>query len=236
MVEPVYNCIIIDDEPIAIRVVKSHIDKIQGFSVVGGFTNALDAIKTIHNQQIDLIFLDIEMPGINGLEFIRSIPNPPKVIFTTAYRNYAAEAFDVDALDYLLKPIPFDRFLKAINKFLEQKTKPENKGNNDDSSDSIVLKSNKRNYKIRVEDILYIESLDDYIKVHTTEKSLVCYSRLSSMEETLASFNYILRVHRSFIVNTKKIKIFTHYSISIGTQEIPIGRSFRDKVIEKLEG
>jgi len=231
-----YSCIIIDDEPIAIRVISSYLEKFEEFKIAGGFTNAIDALKILHQQPVDLMFLDIQMPGINGLEFIKSITKPPKVIFTTAYRNYAADAFEVDALDYLVKPIPFERFLKAINKFLELNKKGKEEIDEEKPDDSIVLKSDKKNYMIRVEDILYIESLDDYIKVHTTEKSLVCYSRLSAMEELLANFDFILRIHRSFLVNQRQIKIFTHHSVIIGKQEIPIGRSYREKVVKKLEG
>ncbi len=231
-----YSCLVIDDEPIAIRIIKSHLEKVGGFSVFGEYTNAIDAIKTIHSQKIDLIFLDIEMPGITGLEFIRSIPNPPKVIFTTAYRNYAADAFDVDAIDYLLKPISFDRFLKSINKFLEFKSKANGERNTKNGDETIVIKSNKQSHKVRVEEILYIESLDDYIRIHTKEKSLVCYSRLSAMEEQLLPFDFMMRVHRSFIINMQQIAVFTHHSVTIGNKEIPVGRTYREKVIEKLEG
>jgi len=229
-----YSCIIIDDEPIAIRVISNYMEKLDEFDLVGGYTNALDAIKVLHGNAIDLLFLDIQMPGINGLEFFKSIPTPPKVIFTTAFRNYAADAFDVNALDYLVKPIAFDRFLKAINRFLNTVNKIDNEKPNVDGLNYIILKSDKKNYKVYVDDILYIESLDDYIKVHTKHNKLVCYMRLSAINDLLKNFDFIQRVHRSFMVNTNHISVFTHYCIEIGEKQIPIGRSYKDLIVKKL--
>ena len=234
MAEPIYNCIIIDDEPIAIRVISSYIDKFEEFKIVGGFTNAIEALKVLHQQQVDLLFLDIQMPGINGLDFIKSITKPPKVIFTTAFRNYAADAFEVDALDYLVKPIPFERFLKAINKFLDLQKRTETTQNMGNENDFIVLKSEKKNHKIRVNDILYIESLDDYIRVHTKQDKLVCYSRLKTLENELCGYNFMVRVHRSFIVNLKSIKAYNHFSIDIANRQIPIGRSYKESTLKRL--
>ncbi|HPD95045.1 MAG: response regulator transcription factor [Bacteroidales bacterium] len=227
-----YSCIIIDDEPIALRVINGYVDKIGNFEVLGCFSNALEALNILHSNKIDLIFLDIEMPGINGLEFLKSIPQPPKVIFTTAYRNYAAEAFDVDALDYLVKPIPFERFLKAVNKFYET-VKQITTETPTSEQKHIVLKSDKKNYKVDVNDILYIESLDDYIKVHTKQNTLVCYLRLSGIETMLDSAQFI-RIHRAYIVNVKQVKVFTHAFVEIDKKQIPIGRNYRDEVVKKL--
>lgn len=228
-----YSCIIIDDEPIALRVIGGYIEKIDDIEVVGSFTNALEALKILRNQKVDLIFLDIEMPGINGLDFLKSIPQPPKVIFTTAYRNYAAEAFDVDALDYLVKPIPFERFLKAINKFYDT-VKPAAVNIAPQEQRHIILKSDKKNYKVDIDDILYVESMDDYVKVHTVQKTLVCYLRLTGIETMLDSSQFI-RIHRAFIVNKKRINIFTHAFVQINNQQLPIGRSYRDLVLNRLE-
>lgn len=228
-----YSCIIIDDEPIALRVIGGYIEKIDDIAVAGSFTNALDALKILRNQKVDLIFLDIEMPGINGLDFLKSIPQPPKVIFTTAYRNYAAEAFDVDALDYLVKPIPFERFLKAINKFYDT-VRPSVANMAPAEQRRIVLKSDKKNYKVDIDDILYIESMDDYVKVHTTQKTLVCYLRLTGVETMLDKSQFI-RIHRAYIVNKKRISIFTHAFVQINNQQLPIGRSYREEVVKRLE-
>lgn len=225
-------CVVIDDEPIALRIIGSYIDKIDNLEALGYFTNALDALKVIRDNAIDIIFLDIEMPGINGLNFLKSISNPPRVIFTTAYRNYAADAFDVDALDYLVKPFPFDRFLKSINKYHES-IKNSNAALPEIDRRYILLKSDKKNFKIDIDDIIYIESLDDYIKVHTLQKSLVCYLRLSGIESMLESSQF-LRIHRAYIINTKHIKAFTHAYVEINQKQIPIGRSYRDRVVRHL--
>lgn len=230
-----YTYIIIDDEPIAIRVIQSHLDKLDKFKIVGAFTNALDALNALHVQHIDLLFLDIQMPGINGMEFFRSIKHPPSVIFTTAYRNYAADAFDLDALDYLVKPIPFDRFLKAINKFLEQRSLELSTENISEDNNYIIIKSNKKNHKIYINEILYIESLDDYIKIHLPQNSLICYARLTAMEEQINNPSF-LRIHRSFLINAKKITVFTHYQVEIAGNKIPIGRKYKEATIDYLSG
>lgn len=224
-----YKCVVIDDEPIAIKVIVNYLGKISGFEVVATFTNALDALVTLREQQVDLLFLDIQMPGINGLEFFKSLQNPPSLIFTTAFRNFAADAFEVNAIDYLVKPIPFDRFLKAINKFLDLNS---SKALASPASDSgfIVLKSDKKNFKVKISDILYIESLDDYVRVHTLNHKLVCYLRLSALEDKFNTLPNILRVHRSFIINTDHVKVFTSYSLDIGDKTIPIGRNYRENV------
>ena len=228
-----YTCIIIDDEPIAIRVIQSYIERLDDFKIVGAFTNALDALKILHAQSVDLLFLDIQMPGINGMEFFRSINHPPKVIFTTAFRNYAADAFDLDALDYLLKPIPFDRFLKAINKFIDQKSAETTQENKTDNDQFIVVKSDKKNHKLKVADILYIESLDDYIKIHLQQKALVCYLRLSAIEALINNAEFI-RVHRSFLVNLVHVSSFTHFQVEIAGKRIPVGRKYKDETIKSL--
>lgn len=223
-----YKCIIIDDEPIAIRVIANYLQNIQQIDSVGEYTNALDALTILHSQNVDLLFLDIQMPGINGLDFIKTLANPPKVIYTTAFRNYAADAFDVDAIDYLVKPIPFERFIKAINKFLDNKQGVKSNGN--DEIDYIILKSDKKNHKIKVDEILYIESLDDYVRVHTKSKKLVCYTRLVTLEEQLNKYSHIIRIHRSLIVNLSSISSFTHFNVEIDGKSLPIGRNYKDQV------
>lgn len=228
-----YSCIIIDDEPIAIRVVKSYVEKIDNLNLLGSFTNALEALNVLRSQRVDLLFLDIEMPGINGLDFFSSIPHPPKVIFTTAYRNYAAQAFDVDAVDYLLKPIPFERFLKAINKFYDKNISVQTAEPNKEEDSFIVLKSDKKNYKVKVDDIQYIESMDDYVKVHTSQKTLVCYLRLLGLEKMLNGGQFI-RIHRAYIVNIKHIAMFTTSMVEIAGKQIPIGRNYREEVAKRL--
>jgi len=230
--KPKYKCIIIDDEPIAIKVIQEHLDKFDQIVCVNGFTKAIDAIEVLNTENIDLLFLDINMPGISGIEFLKSLSNPPKVIFTTAYRNFAVDAFDLDALDYLVKPISFERFLKAINKFLSHikpKQNVENKANN---KDFIILKADKKNYKIKFSEIQFIESLDNYIKVHTSEFSIICYESLSAIEKELS--NDFLRIHRSYIINLTKIDVFTSSYVEIGDRKFTIGRNYKEDIAKRL--
>lgn len=230
-----YTCVVIDDEPIAIRIINTYLDKIDEIETIGSFTNAFDAIRVLNSKKTDLIFLDINMPGINGIDFLKSIPNPPEVIFTTAFREYAADAFDVNALDYLVKPVSLERFLKSVNKFLEKKKAvydPDVNLNNE--NDYIILKSDKKNYKVRFEEIMYIESLDDYIKVHTLNNRLVCYMRLSALEKEFAGCKNIIRIHRSYIVNTNYVQVFTSYNVEINNKKIPIGRYYKEPVLKLL--
>lgn len=229
----VYKCVVIDDEPIAIKVIKEHLEKLSQMECIGSYTKPLEAINTLNNQKVDLLFLDINMPGISGVELLKSLTNPPRVIFTTAYRNFAVDAFELDAMDYLVKPISFDRFLKAVNKFLTLVKEPESvKDKKEKRKDFIILKSDKKNYKIRFDDILYIESLDNYIKVHTTDLSIVCYDRLSAMENLLPE--QFLRIHRSYIVNSNKIEVFSSSHVQLDGKSFSMGRNYKDDVIKKL--
>jgi len=229
-----YKCVIIDDEPIAIRVIQGHLEKFEGFSCIKTFTKALDALQLLSKENVDLLFLDINMPGISGIELLKSLPNPPKVIFTTAYRNFAADAFDLDALDYLVKPISFERFLKSINKFLSINTHVISEQKDESSEkDYIILKSDKKNYKIPFGDILYIESLDNYIKVHTADFSIICYERLSGIEKELPAKDFI-RIHRSYIINYSKVDVFTSSFVEIAGKRFTIGRNYKDEVNKRL--
>lgn len=224
-----YSCIIIDDEPIAIKVIKEHLEKTDHLQCAGSFTKALLAIELLNREAIDLIFLDINMPGISGIEFLKSLPNPPKVIFTTAYRNFAVDAFELDAIDYLVKPISFERFLKSANKFLSAvMTIDSNNTQNKTVKEFIILKSDKKNYKMQFKDILYIESLDNYIKVHTSNNSIICYESLSNLMQEL-SIDFV-RIHRSYIVNIKKVDVFTTAYLQIEGTKLTVGRNYREKV------
>jgi len=229
-----YTCVIIDDEPIAIKVIQEHLEKFDCLVCVKTFTKALTAIELLHTEQIDLLFLDINMPGISGIEFLRTLKNPPKVIFTTAYREFAVDAFELEALDYLVKPISFERFLKAVNKFLALNVEFKEKESTEQiQKDYIILKSDKKNYKLRFDDILFIESLDNYIKVHTNEVSIVCYESLSGIEKDLPESEFI-RIHRSYIINYSKVDVFTSSYIEISGRKFTIGRNYKDLVNNRL--
>lgn len=228
----------VDDEPLALDVLESYIQRVDGLELTARCENALKAFEVLRNQTIDLIFLDIQMPKLNGIDFLKTIQNPPKVIFTTAYRDYALEAFDLDAVDYLLKPIPFGRFLKALSKAFGQiNSSTQHTGNitgNEDyepyiSTDTLIVKSDKKMIKINLRDIIYIESLKDYVIIHLSDKRVVTKQKISFLEQKLMENNFI-RIHRSFLVSASKIDAFTPSHIEINGQELPIGRSYKSEV------
>ena len=227
-----YSCIIIDDEPIAIKVIKEHLEKIDNIQCIDSFTKALNAIDILNKDKIDLIFLDINMPGISGVEFLKTLKNPPKVIFTTAYRNFAVDAFELDAVDYLVKPISFERFLKSINKFLSLNHPEIKEPIENTQKDYLILKADKKNHKIKHSEILYIESLDNYIKVYTNELSVVSYESLTNLEKELP--DDFMRIHRSYIINLSKVEIFTSSYVEISGRKFTIGRNYREQVSKKL--
>ncbi len=221
------KCIIIDDEPLAVEVIQAHLSEFSNMELIDVFTNPIEALKRMENNDIDAVFLDINMPKMNGLEFIRSIGLKTNFIVTTAYREYAVESFDLDVLDYLVKPIPFARFLKSINK-LSQKVLAEIKDDlpKDAKEKSFIfLKVNKKLVKVKFEDILYIESLKDYIKVFTIPDNYLVHKSLTGVTEELPS-DLFLRIHRSFTVALDKIKEVEGNTVQIDNKRIPIGRKY----------
>lgn len=228
-----YKCLIVDDEEYARELIKNHLSDIEGFQIVDTCKSALEAHKILQKTKVDLLFLDIEMPGLKGTDFLKNLIVKPKVIFTTAYRNYAIEGFDLNAVDYLLKPIFFDRFFQAIEKFLQSvKTQNIQQVSTTDNN-FLFIKINKKNTKVIFDDINYIESLGDYIKIHLLDKTLTTKHSLTSFEQKLTSD--FLRVHRSYIVNTNKITAYTKADVEIGNIEIPIGDSYKAFVNSRLE-
>jgi DNA-binding LytR/AlgR family response regulator len=229
----------VDDEPPALDILKEYIASVSSLELAGTCNDAVEALNVLREQDVDLLFLDIQMPHLLGTDLIRTLKNPPKVIFTTAYRKFAIEGFELDAVDYLLKPISFERFLKAVNKVMETSVKLI--GNNDTNSDQqnnsndafINLRADRKNLKIALNDILYIESLKDYIKVVTKTKNIVTKQSISSLEEALPKNNFV-RIHRSFIVAINKIESFTNDAIEINRQELPISRMYRHEVEKVL--
>ena len=229
------KCLIVDDEPLAIRLIEKHISKIDDLEIVATCSSALKAFEILNSQSIDLLFLDIKMPSITGIDFLRNLKNPPKTILTTAYRDYALEGYDLGVVDYLLKPITFERFFKAVDRFLNEASKSEVKIKESVENEFIVVKSGIKNYKINIKDILYIESLKDYIKINTIDgKSVTSKYKISDIEAELYS-NHFLRIHRSFIINSSKINAFTNNEIEINGFEISIGASYKEIVISFLD-
>lgn len=229
--------IIIDDEPLAIQILESHVTQIPDIELVATFKNPIKAFEVLKETTVDLIFLDIEMPLLTGIDFLRSLKNPPKVIFTTAYRNYAIEGYELDIVDYLLKPISFTRFFKAVNKYkslvntptLEMPSKQEEPVN-----DHLYVNANKKYIKIAFDDILYVESVKDYIRIHTETDRIITKDKLSDFMNKLPAM--FLRVHRSYIVNSHKLTAFTSVDVEIGDKEVPIGASYKEEVMQFLKG
>jgi two-component system, LytTR family, response regulator len=229
------RCLVVDDEPLARELVENHLAKLDQLEHTASCNNAPAAFTILSSQAIDLMFLDIQMPMMTGLDFIRNLKNPPRVIITSAFRHYAIEGFDLDVVDYLLKPITFERFLKAVEKYLQlarpvnvieptpEKTAP----------DFIYLRSNKKHHKVDVREIQYIESNKDYITVHLKDRELVVKQPISEVEAMLDEKRF-LRIHRSYLVNVDKITAFTTSDIEINTIELPIGTNYKKVVAAAL--
>jgi len=228
------RCVIVDDEPLAIAIIEDYLKKIPFIEVVGKFENVIPVYQFLKENQIDLLFLDIEMPNITGIDFLKTLINKPSVIITTANKNFAVEGFDLNVDDYILKPITFDRLLKGINRVVESKNKNNVSATNEQQNDFLYLKENKKMVKVYLKDILYLESIKDYAKVVTTEKTVITKQQLSFFE-SINNTNKFLRIHRSFIVAIDKIDSYSLSGIEVGDKELPIGRKFKDIVIEALE-
>ena len=221
------KCIIIDDEPLAGEVIETHLNEFSNMQLLASYTNPLDALTIIESGGVDAVFIDINMPKMNGLDFIKSLDAKPYFIITTAYREYAVESFDLDVFDYLVKPVPFSRFLKSINK-LSQKMMLEqsNEAIKPTSEKSFIfLKVDKKLIKIKFEDIYFIESLKDYIKVFTKTGDHLAHKSLTGITEELPS-HLFLRIHRSFTVAMDKIQALEGNSVLIADKRIPIGRKY----------
>jgi len=230
------KCLIIDDEPLAIEVIESHLGHFEDIETVAKCNNAIEAFNIIKQKQVDLIFLDIQMPQITGIDFVKTLTNPPKVILTTAYREYAIEGYELDVVDYLLKPISLERFMKAVDKYYQIvksdlfvfDTKSESQ-----SDPFLYVKSERKIQKIFLNEITYIESLKDYIQINTKTKSVLTKNKISHFEEKLPQDKFV-RIHKSFIVSLSKVNAFTANSIEMGKMDLPIGRSYKNNVLRAL--
>ncbi len=233
------RCIIVDDEPLARNVLENHVTKIDSLELVAKCGNAIEAFNVLSNKEVDLMFLDIQMPQVTGIELLRTLKNPPKTIITTAYREYAVEGYELDVIDYLLKPISFERFFKSINKVFNN-SRPSVNAQNETSQlqgneeNFIFIKSDRKKVKVFLKEIIYIESIKDYVKIVTYEKSYLAYIKLGYLEEKLPGDNFI-RIHKSNIVNINLIKSYTPLEIEMPGKTIPIGRYYKQKVIGQLE-
>ncbi|WP_271767834.1 LytR/AlgR family response regulator transcription factor [Aquimarina algiphila] len=223
-----YRCLVIDDEPLARELVETYLEKIPNFELVASCASAIEASSILTAEKVDLLFLDIEMPALKGTDFFKNLVYKPQVIFTTAYRDYAVDGFELNAVDYLLKPIFFERFFSAIQKFLKQQKNLENTDNiavNNDKSKYIFVNKAKKQIKVVFDDILYAESLKDYIKIHLLEETLTIKESISNFEKRID--DRFIRLHRSYIVNSEKITAYTKNDVEIGRIEIPIGNGYK---------
>ena len=237
MSEPqIIRCLIIDDEPPAREIIRRYVQEIPTLQLMGECANAIQALTALQQHRVDLLFLDIRMPQLNGTDFIKTLKNPPKVIFTTAFSEYALEGYELDVVDYLMKPIRFDRFLKAVNKAYPL-TGPATKQvaptvMEEKKNESFVyFRADRKMVKVMLDDILYIESMKDYIKVNTVHGVIITKQSISSVEAMLPEKLFV-RTHRSFIVSINKIKSFTNELVEVDKTDIPIGKLFRNGVMK----
>ena len=231
------KCLIIEDEPLAREVLRDYIRKLDDFEIAGEYENALEALSFLKQHRIDLIFLDINMPQLTGIDFLRSLSHPPKTIITTAHRKYALEGFDLKVLDYLLKPYSFERFFQAIEKYYETLTYPITLHNTDSPISReayLYLQDNRKTHKVYLSDISLIESKGEYIQVRSGKKMIMTRSSLSAMEQLLPNDRFI-RTHNSFIVSINHISAFTASTVEIGDTEIPISRKYKNLVMLSLK-
>ena len=232
------RCLLIDDEPPALKVLASYISAINGLEIAGQCRNAIEALDVLHQKTVDVIFLDIKMPRLLGTDFLKNLSHPPKVIFVTAYREYAVDGFELDAVDYLVKPVSFERFFKAITKLNRVMGREVSSLNTNDTPNPgafVYLKVDRDMKKFFVNDIVYIESWKDFVKVFLTDgKCLLARQSISAMENLLSEHKFV-RVHRSYMVSLDKISGYNVLSVQLNEQEIPIGRFYKQAVMEKLQ-
>ncbi len=236
------RCLVVDDEPPAREVIRRYVQDVPTLTLAGECANAVQALGALQQQAIDLIFLDIRMPQLDGTAFLKTLKNPPKVIFTTAYPEYALEGYELDIVDYLLKPVRFDRFLKAVNKAFPlgsqqadaASVSPAPAAPEEKKSESFVyFRADRKMQKVMLHDILYIESMKDYVKIVTTGGVLITKQSITSVEAMLSEKHFV-RTHRSFIVAIEKIRSYTNELIEINSTEIPIGKLYRNGVLKML--
>ena len=232
------SCLILEDEPLAAEVLEDYINQVLFLELKAKCADAIYALEILQKQTIDLIFLDIHLPKLKGLDFIKTLQHPPKVIITTAYQEYALQGYELNVVDYLLKPIEWSRFLMAVNK-LQQAIEVTNYSHRTvpgpEEKTYLFFNVNKRMVKIFLDEILYIESLKEYIRITTPNKSILTKYQLNQIEELLTRHHF-LRIHRSFIVAKNKIETFSATDVEIGSKHLPIGRNYKEQVMEVLEG
>jgi len=229
------KCLIVDDEPLAIRLIENHISKIDYLEVSATVGNALKAFEALNTQTFDLMFLDIKMPTITGIDFLKTLKNPPTTIITTAYRDFALEGFELEVMDYLLKPITFERFFKSVDRLHRANNQKLAMEFGHSKGEDLIIKSGAKNHRVNTSEILFIESLKDYVKIHIPDgRHIISKNKISDINDRLSA-NGFLRVHRSYIINTAKISAFTSTHLEVNETKIPIGTSYKEAVDEYLK-
>ena len=230
-----FNCLIVEDEPLSQEIIESYISNCPELKLIGTCKDALQANTILYRKNIDLIFLDINMPIMNGIEWLKSMDRIPDVIFTTAYPEHAVEGFDLNALDYLLKPFSFDRFLKSVNKFLATKKNQDiNQPESSDTSKTIWVKSNKKSYPIKLSELAYIESYGDYLKLYRGDKPIIIHETLKHFISKLPNQQF-QKIHRSYVINLNKVEYIEGNQVYIASKLIPLATTYRDKFYQAIE-
>ena len=228
-----FKCVVVDDEPIAREIIESFIHKTPNLELIGSFQNAVETLNFSEKDNVDVYFLDINMPEINGLSLAKIINKKAHIIFTTAYRDYAIDGFDLNVIDYLLKPIAFDRFLQAIEKIPSPNKIKTAVSNPEVHNDFIFVRSERKMIKVFYHDITYVESLSDYLKIHLSDQILITRETITNISNKLPE-KLFLRIHRSYIISIQKIHSYTNEFIEVSNKALPISRSFKESVLQKL--
>lgn len=229
------KCVIVEDETLAQDVIRNHLAHFDQLELVGVYHNALEAMAALKTQEVDVMFLDIRMPGMSGLHFLRSLTDPPLVVLTTAYAEYALESYEFNVIDYLLKPISLERFAKAVNKLLDSRIYSLSPKEPPPPGDHIFIRSNSKFFRVNFSEILYVQGMKDYLKIHTPEYTLVTHQTMNDLEKTLPQQLFI-RVHRSYLVAINQIRSIYGNTIEIGKEAIPIGINYKETVMNLISG
>ncbi len=227
------RCLLVDDEPPALDILRTYIDATPMLEIAGECHHAMAAFEFIQKNDVDLIFLDVNMPRLTGTEFLRALPSPPPVIFTTAHRDFAVEGFELGAVDYLLKPYSLDRFLRAVHRAInpDQKSHPQpaKEAVATESDRFLYVRADRKMVKVMIDDILYVESLKDYVKIILPDRQVITKQTITSLEEMLPDHDF-MRIHRSFIVSVKKVDSYSQSSVFIRKAELPVGPLYKHEI------
>jgi DNA-binding LytR/AlgR family response regulator len=230
------RCIIIEDERLAQDVIKNHLQKAGRFKLIGTYRNAVEAKEALEKEEVDLIFLDIQLPGMTGLNFLRSLSNPPFVVFTTSYPEYALESYEFNVIDYLLKPVSYERFSKTVDKIIDGKIfKAPTSEIKTSYREHIFIRSDSKFFRVSFSDIIYIEGMKDYLKIHTTEHDIVTHQTMAEMENILPPGQFI-RIHKSYIIAVARIRAVFGNSVDMGKTQLPIGLNHKENIMRYIAG